>query len=474
MKKLFFVSVVILISTFLMSQTEPIFPEFPIAVGIDSTGSICAAFDGTNYLVAIQGDMGGHSNITAQLVSSDGSLVGTRISVGGSGGYPRVVFNGTNYLLVWDSDINYPDNDIIGQFVDTSGNLVGSGIPIAITLEDETEGWVVWGNSTFLVLFHCNDNIYAQFVEASGNLIGNPVQINATDALHDLSAAFDGNNFLIVWIEDTDDKAVYGQFISESGSLVGSNFLIDESVVPGEAPLAVVFDGVKYLVCFTDDIDTTYWDIFGRFVTTDGIVQDRFTICDNDSNEFLPMITFVEDNYIIAWTDLTQSLTKLRYFDSNGVAISPEYILAEPQVNNDPLAGALVPGNDIVLAVTTRYENGYFENGDVFGHLIPECTSVLENVADLPLFCLHQNYPNPFNPETTISFSLAEDAKLEIFNIKGQKIKTFPINQLTNQPINQVVWDGKDESGNAVSSGIYLYRLEAGNYSSTKKMLLMK
>ncbi|NQV19650.1 MAG: T9SS type A sorting domain-containing protein [Armatimonadetes bacterium] len=87
------------------------------------------------------------------------------------------------------------------------------------------------------------------------------------------------------------------------------------------------------------------------------------------------------------------------------------------------------------------------------------------------------NYPNPFNPETTISFSLAEDAKnakLEIFNIKGQKIKTFPIPNSSLLIPNQIVWDGRDDNENAVSSGVYFYKLQTGNYSAAKKMILLK
>ncbi|NQV17385.1 MAG: T9SS type A sorting domain-containing protein, partial [Armatimonadetes bacterium] len=91
------------------------------------------------------------------------------------------------------------------------------------------------------------------------------------------------------------------------------------------------------------------------------------------------------------------------------------------------------------------------------------------------------NYPNPFNPETTISFNISrEDAKdaenvdLIIYNLKGQKIRTFPINQLTSQPVNHIIWDGRDENGNEVSSGIYLYKLRANHQTFTRKMLLIK
>lgn len=82
------------------------------------------------------------------------------------------------------------------------------------------------------------------------------------------------------------------------------------------------------------------------------------------------------------------------------------------------------------------------------------------------------NYPNPFNPETTISFNLPVDqrAKLTIYNLKGQKVRQF--SNIINQ--NSIVWKGKDQSGNSVSSGIYFYKLEAGKTTLQKKMLLLK
>jgi subtilisin family serine protease len=89
------------------------------------------------------------------------------------------------------------------------------------------------------------------------------------------------------------------------------------------------------------------------------------------------------------------------------------------------------------------------------------------------------NYPNPFNPETTITFDLtaedAKNAKLEIYNLKGQKIKTlysFPSGSC-RIGTRSVVWNGTDENNQPVSSGIYLYKLNIEN-SPVKKMLLLK
>ena len=90
-------------------------------------------------------------------------------------------------------------------------------------------------------------------------------------------------------------------------------------------------------------------------------------------------------------------------------------------------------------------------------------------------FSLSTNYPNPFNPETRISYFIpkASRVRLEIFNILGQKIRTL-VDE--DQPVGrkEVTWDGRDDEREQVVSGVYLYRLQAGDLSESKKMVLMK
>jgi len=88
---------------------------------------------------------------------------------------------------------------------------------------------------------------------------------------------------------------------------------------------------------------------------------------------------------------------------------------------------------------------------------------------------LDKNYPNPFNPETTIRFSTKEagQVRLSIYNLKGQLIRNLvDENKAAGQ--HRVIWNGKDDRGSNVASGIYFYRMDATNYSATKKMMLMK
>lgn len=90
-------------------------------------------------------------------------------------------------------------------------------------------------------------------------------------------------------------------------------------------------------------------------------------------------------------------------------------------------------------------------------------------------FELAQNYPNPFNPGTTIRYALPYQAevRLEIYNALGQLVKVL-VNKSQTAGIKTVNWNGTNQFGEPVSSGVYLYRLKAGNHIQTRKMMLLK
>ena len=90
-------------------------------------------------------------------------------------------------------------------------------------------------------------------------------------------------------------------------------------------------------------------------------------------------------------------------------------------------------------------------------------------------FSLHQNYPNPFNPETKIEFTLPKvsEVKIEIYNIAGQKVRTL-FNGVRPAGLHSVVWNGTGDSGNKLSSGVYVYKIKAGDYTTSRKMILLK
>ena len=89
------------------------------------------------------------------------------------------------------------------------------------------------------------------------------------------------------------------------------------------------------------------------------------------------------------------------------------------------------------------------------------------------------NYPNPFNPTTKVNFSLKADSKvsLSIYNVRGQRVKTLVAGNM-QAGYHSIVWDGRDDNGKSVSSGVYFSGFDAadkiGDYTSVKKMILLK
>ncbi len=123
---------------------------------------------------------------------------------------------------------------------------------------------------------------------------------------------------------------------------------------------------------------------------------------------------------------------------------------------------------------SSEHAVGLSESGQVvinaIDFLLPESVDNDEEINTLPAITEVSNYPNPFNPETTIKYSIKNsgNVKLSVYNLKGQKIETL-VNENQNPGEHTIVWDAANHA-----SGIYFYKLQAGTYTRTKKMILMK
>lgn len=132
-----------------------------------------------------------------------------------------------------------------------------------------------------------------------------------------------------------------------------------------------------------------------------------------------------------------------------------------------------LPIGNYVYSVIAQYTTGESEpvrTGEINVLSADDETEIRPLVTEL-----QGNYPNPFNPDTNISFSVANDShvKIEIFNLKGQKVRTL-VDDKVEKGRHTVVWNGKNDLGNEVASGIFFYRMESDDYTTTRKMILMK
>ena len=156
------------------------------------------------------------------------------------------------------------------------------------------------------------------------------------------------------------------------------------------------------------------------------------------------------------------------------------------------IANAVVNGSEIsgggdIVRLTFRVlqefsENARFEiaEGLVFDPQQLSNPAVVAGVLDVQTtpteFALLQNFPNPFNPETTIGYELAEsaDVTLQIYNVVGQVVRTLIAAESQAAGRYQIRWDGMDDRGVSVSSGIYFYRISAGEFQTVRKLMLLK
>ena len=138
---------------------------------------------------------------------------------------------------------------------------------------------------------------------------------------------------------------------------------------------------------------------------------------------------------------------------------------------------------EYTYAIDGQPENAYIGiqcvSNDAFIFLLDDVTVEATPLEDptVPVLAteLQGNYPNPFNPETTIRYSVKETVPvtIEIYNLKGQLVRTL-VNEVKTAGNYSVIWNGRDSHNQPVSSGVYFYKMNAGKYSSTKKMIMMK
>ena len=203
----------------------------------------------------------------------------------------------------------------------------------------------------------------------------------------------------------------------------------------------------------------------------------------------LQMTTAVEDLHgscssgqiMVEWS-LDGIIGDLEFYVYRGTAEDGPYQrITEEPLEPDQSGGFSYCDEDIISGKTYFYMLGLADFSDSSGLFGPIAVSARTDVATdgedrLPAqFGLAQNYPNPFNPETTIEYQLPQGApvQLRVFNILGQQIRTL-VDEVRDAGHYRVIWDGKDQSGRPVASGIYFCQLTAGSYHQTRKMTLLK
>jgi len=223
-------------------------------------------------------------------------------------------------------------------------------------------------------------------------------------------------------------------------------------------------------------------DIYMQMYNEDGVEQwddDGNVVTAKDSAQYAPAFAKNGNYFLILWQDnLTTGGSDLfgQLIDMGGQIqwqSDGEVICDAIKNQNKPLAVQTGTNSAFVIWEDTR-SSGKTDIYNIYAQkILLEDVDAEDDIIPVSNIKLKQNYPNPFNPETTISFTIKnenyEDYELKIFNIKGQLVDSIPVES------SSVTWKGKDMDQNPVSNGIYFYRLESDNESSsTRKMIMLK
>ncbi len=379
-------------------------------------------------------------------------------------------FDGTYYYVTrWASNL-------IEKF-DMSGNFVEEfSIPGVSGLRDLAfDGTYMYGGAA------ANTIYMMDFVTKT--LIGS---ISSPVAVRNI--AYDsGNNGL--WVGDWDTDLV---LIDMSGATLSSIPAATHGMV---AMYGSAYDdysaGGPYLWVFNQDnvnggLPQNIHQIDLNTLTPTGVVHDVWTDFQQAGATAIAGGLFISEGIVSGKASIGGVLqgTPDYFFVYELADAAPPWLKVMP-----PTSGSVAPGDnaDQLLRIYGTTERTLDTMYVVFLTNDPMAEVVnIEVVRDLitgiggqeqlpTTFAVSQNYPNPFNPTTTIKYQLpkASDVNLVIYNVLGQKVRTL-LNKKIDAGYHEMVWDGLNDIGAQVATGIYIYRFEAGDFKQVKKMILMK
>jgi hypothetical protein len=214
-----------------------------------------------------------------------------------------------------------------------------------------------------------------------------------------------------------------------------------------------------------DDLNITGLDVYPQtllFLTVEACAGTNFMIS-NCSEDDITINNINESGVVFAWEIYPWTLI-FPYTLNSGDILELTVVVYFPvrDIEREIVSDTIYVDTDVGLKkVTLYFDTNLYSSAD--DNIISAANTLIGN------------YPNPFNPSTTIYFTAehTENAKLFIYNMKGQKIKTL-IDRNIMAGKHTIVWDGKDSNGKSVASGIYYYQLNNGKNTIGRKMILMK
>jgi len=503
-----------------------------ISTAADDQGYPQIVFDGTNYLVVWQDNRGGSYDIYGTRVSAGGNVLdpdGIAISTAANDQlFPEIAFDGTNCLIVWE-DLRSGFPDIYGARVNSGGSVLDTGgIAISTVASYQWFPAIASDGTDYLVAWDDNRggsswDIYGTRVSAGGSVL-DPDGIAISTAANiqgDLAIAFDETNYLVVWVDLRSGSSydIYGARVNASGSVLDTAG-IAISIAAGDQELpAIAFDGTNHLVVWQDGRSGSY-DIYGTRVSAGGNVldPDGIAISTAEGYQQSPAISFNGTNYLVVWQDNRSGSSWDIYcarvsvvgtvLDPGGITgltfglvsatVRQWYVLLSWQMAVEAVTSSFriersesLEGEFLTLDLPISMSSGlcfsctdssvqpgktYWYKIVLVGLSSEEAYGPIEvHVEVVPTaYRSYQSYPNPFNPLCTIRYEIPKAGRvsLQVYDIVGKTVRVL-VDGWREPGVYSEIWNGRSDDGTSLPSGIYFYRLEAGAFVATRKMVLL-
>ncbi|MBI5401986.1 MAG: exo-alpha-sialidase [Ignavibacteriae bacterium] len=363
--------------------------------------------------------------------------------------YKRSTDNGTTWeadtRLTYDTLKSYnPSIAVSGSVVHVVWHDERNGVP-EIYYKRSTNAGVTWGADTRLT----NNPAFSQ----------------------DACVAVSGSIVCVVWIDDRDNNfEIYYKRSTDAGVTWGTDTRLSNNTNVSKTPSVAISGSVVNVVWC--DLRDGNEEIYLKRTTNAGAnwgTETRLTI-DTNSSTF-PSITMSDSFTHIVWKDKRNGNAEIYYKRSTNAGVNWE---ADTRLTNNTSNkdyASLAASNSMVHVLWSDYRHEatekYYKRNPT-GNVI---SGIQHISSEIPTsYSLSQNYPNPFNPTTKIKFDVARvgDVKIAVYDAMGREVQT-----LVNESLQSGTYEAEFD-GSQLTSGVYFYKLITGDFTETKKMLMIK
>jgi len=461
-----------------------------------------ATFLNDNFIVCWTSDWqdGSNKGIFAKLFDGGGSPITSEFQVNtytrSSQQYPKVcVLSDGKFVICWES--MYQDGDNVGVFAqiyDAQANEFGSEFQVNSYITDgqSNPATAVLTGDKFVTCWTSIDQdgskegIYAQIFDNSGNRVGSEFQVNSYTKYEQGQPsvrAFAEDKFIIAWQSQNRGGSSYGifaQVFDDFGNKIGPEFQVNYFTRAHEIRPLISVGSSKFAI---------FWDswqnlaIFGKFFSNKILHNLR---------SFLTLLPLNDSslktrNPEFKWNEAADIEMNFPWEITYDLYVAEDQEFSAPRIiteiaDTTYTIDALATGTSYFWKVLARSwegdslwssnTNGFFIDYDATTDIETEKNPGPEG------FRLDQNYPNPFNASTVITYELPAGVAnysvlIRIYDLNGKLIATL-VNERQNPGQYRISWNATDDAGQPMPSGIYICSIWAGEFSTTRKMVLLR